>query len=163
MTSLGWTDDRVATLKRLWIDGLSASQVAARLGGGVSRSAVIGKLHRLGLTGPRIAAVRPAPKQRPAKRSPAAPSRWALRSHGRPTAQTPEPVVVEHGLVRNLRSLGRGDCRWPLGDPQAADFSFCGRPARPGSPYCASHNRAAHAPRTATQRDSAAESRRQPA
>lgn len=45
-----WTEDRVATLRRLWADGLSASQIARELGSGVTRNAVIGKLHRLGLS-----------------------------------------------------------------------------------------------------------------
>eukprot|EP01037_Dinobryon_pediforme_P013111 gene13111-13213_t len=50
----GWTDDRVSTLKKLWLDGLSASQIAKQLGG-VTRNAVIGKVHRLGLSGHRAA------------------------------------------------------------------------------------------------------------
>lgn len=71
----GWTEARVETLKRLFAEGLSASQIAAELGG-VSRSAVIGKAHRIGLTGwrkvsgtakPRRARVRPP---RPAVRFP---------------------------------------------------------------------------------------------
>src|SRR5882757_4528957 len=45
-----WTDERVETLKKLWTDGLSASQIAAELGG-ITRNAVIGKVHRLGLSG----------------------------------------------------------------------------------------------------------------
>ena len=61
---MGWTDDRVANLKKLWLDGLSASQIAKQLGG-VTRNAVIGKVHRLGLSG------RAAPSQpsRPAFRA----------------------------------------------------------------------------------------------
>jgi len=47
---MAWTDDRVATLTKLWADGLSASQIAKQLGG-VTRNAVIGKVHRLGLSG----------------------------------------------------------------------------------------------------------------
>lgn len=47
---MSWTDERVDTLKRLWTEGLSASQIAKQLGG-VSRNAVIGKVHRLGLEG----------------------------------------------------------------------------------------------------------------
>ena len=46
---MGWTDERVELLKKLWADGLSASQIAAELGG-ITRNAVIGKVHRLGLT-----------------------------------------------------------------------------------------------------------------
>src|ERR1700755_3457277 len=45
-----WTDERVETLKKLWTEGLSASQIAAELGG-ITRNAVIGKVHRLGLSG----------------------------------------------------------------------------------------------------------------
>jgi len=48
MTVLTWTDDRVEQLKKLWESGLSASQIAAELGN-VTRNAVIGKVHRLGL------------------------------------------------------------------------------------------------------------------
>jgi GcrA cell cycle regulator len=47
---MNWTDERVERLKKLWADGLSASQIAAQLGG-VSRNAVIGKVHRLNLPG----------------------------------------------------------------------------------------------------------------
>lgn len=49
-TIVSWTDERVELLKKLWADGLSASQIAAKLGG-VSRNAVIGKVHRLKLSG----------------------------------------------------------------------------------------------------------------
>src|SRR5437764_15455521 len=55
---MGWTDERVETLKKLWLDGLSASQIAKHLGG-VTRNAVIGKVHRLGLSG-RAAPSQPA-------------------------------------------------------------------------------------------------------
>src|SRR3712207_3063070 len=47
---MSWTDERVERLKKLWQEGLSASQIAAELGG-VTRNAVIGKVHRLGLSG----------------------------------------------------------------------------------------------------------------
>jgi hypothetical protein len=47
---MSWTDERVELLKKLWADGLSASQIANQLGG-VTRNAVIGKVHRLSLSG----------------------------------------------------------------------------------------------------------------
>ena len=70
---MAWTDERVARLTKLWAEGLSASQIAADLGD-VSRNAVIGKVHRLGLSGrakpggnaggrPRRAAAAPAAAQ----------------------------------------------------------------------------------------------------
>src|SRR6201990_2187695 len=69
MTVLTWSDDRVEQLKKLWEGGLSASQIAAELGN-VTRNAVIGKVHRLGLSGraksPSSAAPRPR-KPRPAQ------------------------------------------------------------------------------------------------
>ena len=50
MNAMNWSDDRVEQLKTLWTEGLSASQIARALGG-VTRNAVIGKVHRLGLAG----------------------------------------------------------------------------------------------------------------
>ncbi|MBE7219728.1 MAG: GcrA cell cycle regulator, partial [Caulobacteraceae bacterium] len=46
---MSWTEERVERLSTLWLEGRSASQIAAELGEGVSRNAVIGKVHRLGL------------------------------------------------------------------------------------------------------------------
>src|SRR3954467_15102818 len=80
--NMGWTDERVELLKKLWQDGLSASQIAKQLGG-VTRNAVIGKVHRLGLSGraapsnparPAFKAPRPA---RPVTSAPSAPRRLA--------------------------------------------------------------------------------------
>lgn len=47
---MSWTDERVDLLKKLWMEGLSASQIAGELGDGVTRNAVIGKVHRLKLS-----------------------------------------------------------------------------------------------------------------
>ena len=64
---MSWTDERVELLRKLWQDGLSASQIASELGNGITRNAVIGKVHRLGMSGrvkpPSAATARPrAPK-----------------------------------------------------------------------------------------------------
>ncbi|MDB5473604.1 MAG: GcrA cell cycle regulator [Devosia sp.] len=76
--SAGWTDERVETLKKLWMEGLSASQIAGELGQGVTRNAVIGKVHRLKLSArakPTNTAARARPAApRPAPRRPAGPS-----------------------------------------------------------------------------------------
>src|SRR5689334_24678284 len=56
---MNWTDERVELLRKLWSEGLSASQIAAQLGG-VSRNAVIGKVHRLKLSGRGRATASPA-------------------------------------------------------------------------------------------------------
>ncbi|MGX1097232.1 GcrA family cell cycle regulator [Amorphus sp. MBR-141] len=49
-TPMSWTEERVSLLEKLWAEGLSASQIAGQLGG-ITRNAVIGKIHRLGLSG----------------------------------------------------------------------------------------------------------------
>lgn len=150
MTSRDWTQDRTERLKRLWLNGLSASQLARKLGG-VSRSAVLGKLHRLGLTG-RGGAPRPLVRKvasGPTTTRKAAPTQ--SRAAARVAVSKPSPA--EPGLVRDLAALGPGDCRWPIGDPASPDFSFCGRPTLRSEPYCPGHDRAAHARRRKTLRD----------
>ena len=82
-----WTDERVELLKKLWIDGLSASQIASELGG-VTRNAVIGKVHRLSLSG--RAKTPSAPTAR-ARKPAVATSRTASPAHG-PAA--PRPLVA---------------------------------------------------------------------
>jgi len=83
---LNWTDERVEKLKRLWSEGLSASQIAAQLGG-VSRNAVIGKVHRLSLpgrakAGGTVAANRTAKRATSAPRAPNFASRGVCRTLG---------------------------------------------------------------------------------
>ncbi|WP_301751376.1 GcrA family cell cycle regulator, partial [uncultured Erythrobacter sp.] len=77
---MGWTDERIATLKKMWEGGSTASEIAAELGG-VSRNAVIGKAHRLGLK------ARPSPVKANDKKKPAAPAK-------KPAA-APAPRVAE--------------------------------------------------------------------
>ena len=73
MNQMNWSDDRVEQLKTLWTEGLSASQIARALGG-VTRNAVIGKVHRLGLAG----RASPSRAERPRVSMPKSPS---LRTH----------------------------------------------------------------------------------
>jgi len=133
----GWSHDRVTLLSRLWGDGLSASQIARQLGG-VTRNAVIGKVHRLGLSGrgapsaPRAIAPRPM-RPRPSRR--AAPSRPAKAV--RPDLMSAPAAPEGPGLVDNLVHLGAHACKWPIGDPKSPGFSFCGADAE--GPYCAVH------------------------
>lgn len=158
----GWTDDRVELLGKLWGEGLSASQIAGILGGGVTRNAVIGKVHRLGLSG-RGKTGQPAAARPPKPRTPAPPAP-ATDSVGRdPSPETesdaPEPLrVVGTALARSqepnipvservsILDLRDSMCRWPLGDPATTDFGFCGRRAVTALPYCEAHCRIAYQP-----------------
>ncbi len=97
---MSWTDDRIATLKKLWEGGSTASQIAEQLGG-VSRNAVIGKAHRLGLksrpspvktSDKKKAAKKPASKAAaPAKK--AAPSKPAAKPAAKPAPKAAEPAA----------------------------------------------------------------------
>lgn len=93
--NMSWTDDRVEILKKMWGEGQSASQIAKELGG-VTRNAVIGKVHRLGLSnratnagGKSAAKDKPAPKTT-ARAKPAA--KKAEPKKAAPAAASPEPV-----------------------------------------------------------------------
>lgn len=86
---MGWTDERVELLKKLWMEGLSASQIAGELGEGVTRNAVIGKVHRLKLSA-RAKPTNTAPRARPAAR-PAAPRRVSSPAAGMSTHMSAKP------------------------------------------------------------------------
>ncbi len=115
MTVLTWTDDRVEQLKKLWESGLSASQIAAELGN-VTRNAVIGKVHRLGLSGRAKSPSSAVPRQRPMSQR------------------------------LSLLELNEATCHWPIGDPSSSEFFFCGGKALTSLPYCAYHSRVAYQP-----------------
>jgi GcrA cell cycle regulator len=159
---MGWTDERVELLKKLWQDGLSASQIAKQLGG-VTRNAVIGKVHRLGLSG-RATPSKPArpvfKAPRPARQAaaPAAPRRIAPPPLATAAPAPPPPVryVDETPGTATVLTLGAHMCKWPIGDPSSDDFTFCGRRASEG-PYCVEHARVAYQPAQAKKRSSANE------
>ena len=153
---MGWADERVELLKKLWADGLSASQIAGELGS-VTRNAVIGKVHRLGLSGraknPSSAASRPR-KPRSASQMlrvsrPSIRGNTALQ-HAYDYDFEPEPEITENiipiGQRRTLLELTDATCRWPIGDPGAAEFFFCGGNTLNGLPYCHYHSRVAYQP-----------------
>ena len=98
---MSWTDERVETLKRMWAEGQSASQIAKELGG-VTRNAVIGKVHRLGLSNrndeaPEAAA--PAPEAKPA--AAAAPAAAAPKPAPEP-APEPKPETTPAVAASNF-------------------------------------------------------------
>jgi GcrA cell cycle regulator len=143
--TMGWTDERVSTLKKLWLDGLSASQIAKQLGG-VTRNAVIGKVHRLGLSG-RAAPSQPA---RPIFKAPR-PARPVIAStpvvRRIATTVVPPPLYSrEETGSATVLTLGAHMCKWPIGDPSTDGFSFCGRRTGEDGPYCIEHARVAYQP-----------------
>src|ERR1043165_1387037 len=131
-----WTDDRVELLKKLWADGLSASQIAGELGG-ITRNAVIGKVQRLRPSGRAKAPSSSVPRQRKPRapsmfRAPRAMMRGAtalaMPAYDYDVEPEPEPIenIIPIGQRCSLVELTDDKCRWPIGDPGAADFFFCG-------------------------------------
>jgi GcrA cell cycle regulator len=144
---MSWTDERVTVLKKLWLEGLSASQIAKQLGG-VTRNAVIGKVHRLGLSGraapsqPSRPAFRPQrPRPQPIAQAAPAPRR------AEPVVRAPHVPMLAPDLegTATVLTLGAHMCKWPIGDPGGDGFSFCGRRSSEG-PYCVEHARVAYQP-----------------
>jgi GcrA cell cycle regulator len=160
-----WNDERVDALKKLWADGLSASQIAGRLGG-VTRNAVIGKVHRLGLAGrattsrmkshrsPRARAH--AVKRMLRSRQPAvgnSPLRNLYLGETEPYVPAAEELVIPLNERKYIQTLTESCCRWPIGDPQEPEFHFCGKKKIPGLPYCEVHARRAFQPPQARRRE----------
>jgi GcrA cell cycle regulator len=162
-----WTDERVESLKKLWGEGLSASQIAAELGG-ITRNAVIGKVHRLGLSGRAKSPSASTPRPRKARAHahththmmrvsrPAVRGNTAL-AHAYDFEPEPEPELVDNviplGQRRTILELTEDTCRWPIGDPGSIEFFFCGGQTGTGAPYCTFHARVAYQPAGDRRRD----------
>jgi GcrA cell cycle regulator len=153
---MSWTDDRIEVLEHYWRDGYSASQIAQRLGD-VTRNAVIGKVHRLGLPGRSRQSNRVKPaRSRSAPQLRGAPSRrrsnggaFRIRRSPAPPMHGRQPLLPDLGpappIPVTVQSLTALTCRWPEGDPKGSGFHFCGRiKERAGSPYCDHHDAVAH-------------------
>jgi GcrA cell cycle regulator len=159
---MSWTDERVELLRKLWLEGLSASQIANELANGITRNAVIGKVHRLGLSGRAKAPSATPALPRPRVKAPTPPitaRTTSLPMRGntalavslqplyvaepRPT----EDVVIPMSERVTIMDLREAMCRWPIGDPTTPEFRFCGGRFQPGDgPYCTYHARIAYQP-----------------
>lgn len=166
-----WTDERVAKLKRLWADGLSAKQIADTMHG-LSRSAVLGKAYRLRLpmrrtqtcvkrikhavNGHAVAVPKPRRVRPPAERRFARPERDNL-SHAEREHRAAErrrnvdkmeafDLPPEHSATAvRLVDLATEHCRWPLGDPRDLNaLRFCGAEKYREYSYCERHCRVAY-------------------
>lgn len=131
-TANAWTEERLQKLRELWDEGLSISQIGDALG--VSRNAIAGKAHRMGL-----------PKR---------PSPIAKGASQTKKPAKPKPIAEPDNLPLRLElrrlQWSRSKCCWPTGDPKQTGFKFCGKAIVPGKPYCLAHCEEAYT----TSRDS---------
>ena len=158
---MGWTVDMVEQLKQMWAQGLTTGEIGKRLG--VSKNSIVGKVHRLGLSGrpspikkkdegkekaaapakSAQTASKPAQKVKPA----AAPAIAAKEDKAAPQHEIKKPQVC--GVPQSprphregkasLTDLDNHTCRWPIGDPKDENFHFCGRKVKLGQTYCEEH------------------------
>ena len=156
---MSWTDTRVELLTKLWADGLSASQIAAELGG-ITRNAVISKVHRMGLSGRAKEPSNSNHRARPRKaRLTGTGMTRASRVMSGSTAlaydydKEPEVELIEIPIEQRKTLLQLTDkvCHWPVGNPGSGAFYFCGGEA--DGPYCPHHERVAHQPSSDRRRE----------
>lgn len=153
---MGWTSERIYLLTKWWGDGLATVEIGSRLG--MSKNAVIGKAHRIGLE-THVRSVqsenfkaktkkRPRPSLGPKRRYEFRSRRAVAPYAPKPTPAPAIPVVQEEEpipLMVLLFDIERGQCKWPHGDPKEVDFGFCGHEQEyidnPWRPYCAFHRK----------------------
>lgn len=157
---MAWTDEMVDQLRAMWAEGLTTGEIGKRLG--VSKNSIVGKVHRLGLSG------RPSPIKKkeenetiaasvetptkPAKEKNVAKEPKVTKPKAEKAVVTTEnpteknivktecqPKIHNHGGKTMLTDLDNHTCRWPLGDPKDENFHFCGRKVRIGQTYCDEH------------------------
>lgn len=139
MSQTPWPQDRVDTLTILWKTGLSAGRIALELGEGITRNAVMGQVHRLGLV--KRNRTQP-PKEMAMKRKPYGRSR-TFNPKAPIVAQPPAPAVELKCEPVSLLELTSETCRWPLWDADLPDkaekMMFCGARPMEGLAYCLAH------------------------
>jgi len=147
-----WTAERVELLKSRFEAGFSCREIAQDIG--VSRNAVIGKISRLCLS--RQKSVSGSCSERkggPKARRPRIVSQhqilMAQHAEPRPPA---EEVPIHSGHRCSLLELSQEKCRWPIGNPGAVNFWFCGNKPIEGLPYCAGHAQIAYQPASRQRR-----------
>lgn len=145
-----WTDSRMVELRSLCEQGLSYRQIAARMGGGITSSAVIGKAGRFGISNGRHQPLKQQTLQNIKKRRP---KQKQKAKPMLPPAPPPLPFVLAPEIPvplaqrKTVHELENAHCRWPYGEPAQSDFYFCGAPTAnlaEGIPYCPAHFRVAY-------------------
>lgn len=153
--SIGWSEDRETQLVEMWQSGLTGSQIAKRLGG-VTRSAVIGKVHRMGMarkTNLGLARKLGAKKSRKRKGAKRPVLKFGRERTEAPVKPSPLPPEREKpAQLFHLADLEDHQCRYYDGDPKQSDGGYCGCATATGSSYCAEHHAVVYQPIARTER-----------
>jgi GcrA cell cycle regulator len=148
-----WTKQRTRVLRRRLAQGARVRDIAAELGHGITYNAVIGKIHRLGIS--ELSPYGGAPGRRSAANTRSAdrpvhaprvawwfrkgpPPAWVVDA--KPYVETVDADArIPRRLRRSLFELNDQTCRWPVGDPRSSRLFFCGAQPLRNKPYCAAH------------------------
>ena len=141
---MSWTEEKVAKLKELWGKGNTASEIA-KIIGGISRNAVIGKAHRLNLSA-KIKTRTATSNQNYENYL----DRNNLKSkRGRKSKF--KSLIIEKDFEpenpKQLEELDENSCKWPIGHPDEKNFYFCGRSSLKDFSYCKLHLLYAYQPK----------------
>lgn len=147
---MAWTPEKVKELKKLWKKGLTTVEIGRLIG--ISKNAVVGKAHRLGLES------RPSPIKRdegasskkkivsaPSKKKKEAISSTSKNDPNKPDfgecQEIKDAPITKESAAKGVKlvDLKPDSCRWPLGDPKDPNFCFCGKEVVPGKVYCEEH------------------------
>jgi len=165
-------EDFDETVRRLWNDGLTYSLIAAKIGGGKSRSAIASTIRRLRRNGAQVVDRANALGRGWQRDTTALKAAGTPRPRGKQSAPRPTPMAAGEARVAarrdafalseataaavTLMDVREGQCRWPLGEPGTPEFRFCACKATHG-PYCDAHANRAFEPRRGRRNDAAAE------
>jgi len=157
-TEFDWTDEHVKTLEKLWADGITAKAIGKVFG--VTRSAVLGKAHRLALSPRFIASAKPRSCERvletpPRKHFEREEQRLHPRKPGEPSPRLRLVVSDKSSPCEvDILHLDHQHCRWPRVDASApGGYVFCGAQRSDVSAYCCEHNAVAFQPKKPARSD----------
>lgn len=152
---MAWTDQMVEDLIKMWGEGLTTGEIGKRLG--VSKNSIVGKVHRLGLSGrpspikkkdgeEGIIVKEPEPKAKPEKNNHKAEKALPQKTEEKCEVKNccNEHLKRSFNHKTSLTDLDNHTCRWPLGDPKDENFHFCGKKVKIGQTYCDEHSAVAY-------------------
>ncbi len=120
-----WDEKKLNKLKKLWDEGMPITKIGIEIG--VSRNAIAGKAHRMGL---------------PKRNSPISKSGDPRKNQAHSSKENIKNLPLK--LMLREVEWSRNRCCWPIGDPKLPGFSFCGTSIVPGRPYCEEHSNLAY-------------------
>ena len=120
-----WDENKLNKLKKLWDEGMPITKIGIEIG--VSRNAIAGKAHRMGL---------------PKRNSPISKSGDPRKNQVASSKENTKNLPLK--LMLREVEWSRNRCCWPIGDPKLPGFSFCGTSIIPGRPYCEEHSNLAY-------------------